>query len=328
MVISHSHVLKKQCMRVKVLQVDFTNLGGVVIMDISLFLQHLVNAISLGFVFGLVAVGYALVYGVVKLVNFAHGDVFMMAAYFMFYTSLIFGAPWLSAVILGIVLTSLLGVGIEKVAYKPLRKYPRINSLVSSIGMSFLLQNFAVVVFGGIQRSFPVPEPMKKTLVFGEIRVQAVSVYTIIFSIIVVLILTFILQKTKIGLAMRILSRDFDTARLMGINVNRTISFTFALGSALAAVSAVFWALRYPQIFPFMGQYPGSRAFIAAVVGGIGSLKGALIGGFVLGLLTVLIPAFFPEYSGYREAFIFLLLVLVLIFKPNGLFGQEVGEKA
>lgn len=297
-------------------------------MGLTLFLQHLVNAISLGFVFGLVAVGYALVYGVVKLVNFAHGDVFMMSAYFMFYTSLIFGVPWLSAVLFGIVMTALLGVGIEKIAYKPLRKYPRINSLVSSIGMSFLLQNFAVVVFGGIQRSFPVPDPMKKTLIIGDVRIQAVSIYTIIFSIATVIVLGLILQKTKIGLAMRILSRDFDTARLMGINVNRTISFTFALGSALAAVSAVFWALRYPQIFPFMGQYPGSRAFIAAVVGGIGSLKGALFGGFLLGVLTVLLPAMFPEYSGYREALIFALLVIVLIFKPNGLFGQEAGEKA
>lgn len=189
-------------------------------MGLTLFLQHLVNAVSLGFVFGLVAVGYALVYGVVKLVNFAHGDVFMMSAYFMFYTSLIFGAPWLSAVLFGIVLTALLGVGIEKVAYKPLRKYPRINSLVSSIGMSFLLQNFAVVVFGGIQRSFPVPDPMKKTLIIGDVRVQAVSIYTIIFSIATVIVLGLILQKTKIGLAMRILSRDFATARLMGINVN------------------------------------------------------------------------------------------------------------
>lgn len=294
----------------------------------SLFMQHLVNAISLGFVFGLVAVGYALVYGVVKLVNFAHGDVFMMGAYMMFYASVLFGFPWLAAVIFGIALTALLGVGIEKVAYRPLRKYPRINSLVSSIGMSFLLQNFAVVVFGGIQRSFPVPEMMKKTIILGEVRIQSVSIYTIIFSILVVLLLTFILQKTRIGLAMRILSTDFDTARLMGINVDRTISFTFALGSALAAVSAVFYALRYPQIFPFMGQYPGSRAFIAAVVGGIGSIKGALIGGFLLGMLTVLLPAAFPEYSGYREALIFALLVIVLVFKPNGLFGQEAGEKA
>jgi len=252
----------------------------------------------------------------------------MMGAYMMFYASVLFGFPWLAAVIFGIALTALLGVGIEKVAYRPLRKYPRINSLVSSIGMSFLLQNFAVVVFGGIQRSFPVPEMMKKTIILGEVRIQSVSIYTIIFSILVVIFLTFILQKTKIGLAMRILSTDFDTARLMGINVDRTISFTFALGSALAAISAVFYALRYPQIFPFMGQYPGSRAFIAAVVGGIGSIKGALIGGFLLGMLTVLLPAAFPEYSGYREALIFALLVIVLIFKPNGLFGQEAGEKA
>ncbi len=294
----------------------------------DLFLQHLINAVSLGFVFGLVAVGYALVYGVVKLVNFAHGDVFMMSAYFMFYSSIVFGVPWLGAVILGIALTSILGVSIEKVAYAPLRKYPRINSLVSSIGVSFLLQNLAVVIFGGLQRSFPVPKSLSKTIVLGELRIQLISLVTIIVSIIAVGILTYIIQKTKVGLAMRALSRDFDTARLMGINVNKTISITFALGSALAAVSALFWALRYPQIFPFMGQYPGSRAFIAAVVGGIGSLKGALIGGFVLGLLTVLLPAFFPEYSGYREALIFVLLVIVLIFKPNGLFGQETGEKA
>lgn len=288
----------------------------------TLFLQHLVNGAALGFVFALVAIGYTLVYGVVKLVNFAHGDIFMMATFFVFYGITLFSFPWWLAFAIAIFLTILLGMGVEKVAYKPLRNAPRISSLCSAIGMSFLLENFAVVVFGGRQKPFYQPEVLIKTITIANVRIQLVSIVTVIVSVGALLFLNYLVYKTKMGLAMRALAHDFDTAKLMGINVDKTISFTFAVGSGLAAISAIFWALRYPQIWPFMGVFPGWRAFTAAIIGGIGSIKGAMIGGFSIGLLTILMVAFMPNMAGYKDAFIFVALVLILLFKPTGLFGE------
>ncbi|RKX42474.1 MAG: branched-chain amino acid ABC transporter permease [Thermotogae bacterium] len=287
-----------------------------------LFLQHLVNGAALGFVFALVAIGYTLVYGVVKLVNFAHGDIFMMATFFVFYGITLFSFPWWLAFAIAIFLTILLGMGVEKVAYRPLRNAPRISSLCSAIGMSFLLENFAVVVFGGRQKPFYQPEVLIKTITIANVRIQLVSIVTVIVSVGALLFLNYLVYKTKMGLAMRALAHDFDTAKLMGINVDKTISFTFAVGSGLAAISAIFWALRYPQIWPFMGVFPGWRAFTAAIIGGIGSIKGAMIGGFSIGLLTILMVAFMPNMAGYKDAFIFVALVLILLFKPTGLFGE------
>ena len=288
----------------------------------TLFLQHLVNGAALGFVFALVAIGYTLVYGVVKLVNFAHGDIFMMATFFVFYGITLFSLPWWLAFVIAIFLTILLGMGVEKVAYRPLRNAPRISSLCSAIGMSFLLENFAVVVFGGRQKPFYQPEVLIKTITIANVRIQLVSIVTVVVSVGALLFLNYLVYKTKMGLAMRALAHDFDTAKLMGINVDRTISFTFAVGSGLAAISAIFWALRYPQIWPFMGVFPGWRAFTAAIIGGIGSIKGAMIGGFSIGLLTILMVAFMPNMAGYKDAFIFVALVLILLFKPTGLFGE------
>ncbi|HDP78767.1 MAG TPA: branched-chain amino acid ABC transporter permease [Mesotoga infera] len=295
-------------------------------MSLDAFFQHLVNGISLGFIFGLIAIGYTLVYGVVKLVNFAHGEVFMMAAFFVFFGFTLFSMPWWLAVVIGIALTMVLGVGIERIAYRPLRNAPRISSLCAAIGMSFLLQNLAVVMFGGRQKSFYVPPFLATTINVGGVKVQAVTVATIVVSGIVLVILTFLINRTKMGLAMRALSVDFDTAKLMGINVNRTIAFTFALGSALAALSAILWALRYPQIWPFMGFFPGWRAFTAAIIGGIGSVIGALFGGFMLGMITILLVAFFPAAAGYRDAIIFVLLVVILLVKPTGIFGEKMSR--
>jgi len=288
----------------------------------TLFLQHLVNGAALGFVFALVAIGYTLVYGVVKLVNFAHGDIFMMATFFVFYGITLFSLPWWLAFAIAIFLTILLGMGVEKVAYRPLRNAPRISSLCSAIGMSFLLENFAVVVFGGRQKPFYQPEVLIRTITISNVRIQLVSIVTVVVSVGALLFLNYLVYKTKMGLAMRALAHDFDTAKLMGINVDRTISFTFAVGSGLAAISAIFWALRYPQIWPFMGVFPGWRAFTAAIIGGIGSIKGAMIGGFSIGLLTILMVAFMPNMAGYKDAFIFVALVLILLFKPTGLFGE------
>jgi len=224
-------------------------------MSSSVFLQHLVNGISLGFIFGLIAIGYTLVYGVVKLVNFAHGDVFMMATFFVFYGFTLFMMPWWLAVLFGIIATILLGVGIERVAYRPLREAPRISSLCAAIGMSFLLQNIATVVFGGRQKAFYVPPSLTRTFIIGGVRIQAITITTIVVSIVVLLLLTFLVKRTKMGLAMRALSVDFETAKLMGINVDRTIAFTFAIGSALAALSAILGS-QIPTDMAFHGSLP------------------------------------------------------------------------
>lgn len=291
-------------------------------MNWTLFLQHLANGIALGFVFGLVAIGYTLVYGVVKLVNFAHGDIFMMATFFVYYSITLFSIPWWLSFVFAIFLTILLGISVEKIAYKPLRSAPRISSLCSAIGMSFLLENFATVVFGGRQKPFYQPNVLNRTIEIYNVRIQFVTIITIVVSVVALLFLNYLVYRTKMGLAMRALAHDFDTAKLMGINVDRTITFTFAVGSALAAISAIFWALRYPQIWPFMGVFPGWRAFTAAIIGGIGSIKGAMTGGFLIGMISILLVAFLPDLAGYRDAFIFIMLVLVLLFKPKGLFGE------
>jgi len=292
-------------------------------MTLTIFLQNLSNGISLGCLFALIAIGYTMVYGVLRLINFAHGDIFMMAAFFVYYAIALFSLPWWLACLVAVVLAMLLGMTVERVAYKPLRNAPRISSLCSAIGMSFLLENFAIVVFGGRPKSFYRPEFFSKIFILSGIRVPGVNFVTPIVSVIFLLILTYIVYKTKTGLAMRAISKDFDTAKLMGINLNRTISLTFIIGSGLAAIGAVLWALRYPQIWPFMGVFPGWRAFTAAIIGGIGSIRGAMVGGFLVGILTIMIVAFLPELAGFKDAFIFVILIFVLLFKPEGLFGEE-----
>jgi branched-chain amino acid transport system permease protein len=292
-------------------------------MSLNIFLQNLINGISLGCLFALIAIGYTMVYGILRLINFAHGDIFMMATFFAYYAIALFSLPWGLAFFAAIILTMLLGITVDRIAYRPLRDAPRISSLCSAIGMSFFLQNLAIVVFGGRAKPFFRPEFFDQTFIISDIRIQSVSLITPLVSIFFLLILTYIIYRTKTGLAMRAISKDFDTAKLMGINLNRTIAFTFAIGSGLAAVGAILWALRYPQIFPFMGMFPGWRAFTAAIIGGIGSIKGAMLGGFLLGLITIMIVAFFPEQAGYKDAFVFVLLILVLLYKPKGLFGEE-----
>jgi len=292
-------------------------------MTFNVLLQNLSNGISLGFLFALIAIGYSMVYGILNLINFAHGDIFMMATFFVYYAIALFSIPWGLAFFVGILLTILLGVSVDRFAYRPLRNSPRISCLCSAIGMSFLLENFAIVVFGGRPKAFFRPEIFTKMYTIFNVRIHSVSIVTPVIAILALLVLTYIIYRTKIGLAMRAISRDFDTASLMGININKTVAFTFAIGSGLAAIGAILWCLRYPQIWPFMGVFPGMRAFIAAIIGGIGSIRGAMIGGFVVGLLTIMVVAFMPQWAGYKDAFIFVVLIFVLLYKPEGFFGEE-----
>ncbi len=296
-------------------------------MSLHTFLQNLVNGFSLGGLYALIAIGYTMVYGILRLINFAHGEIFMLGTYFLFYGVAIFHLPWWLSFFVAIALTALTGMLTEKIAYRPLRKAPRISILISAIGVSFFLQNTGVVVFSGIPKSFARPEIFKKMFIFGNIRISSINILAAVISLLFLMALLYVVYKTKTGLAMRAISTDVETARLMAVDVDKTISVTFAIGSALAAVGGILWALKYPQIFPVMGMIPGLKAFIAAVVGGIGNIVGAMIGGFILGIAEIMLVGFMPELSGYRDAFAFVILILILLFKPDGIMGKNVQEK-
>ena len=296
-------------------------------MTFQLFLQHLANGISLGSLYALIALGYTMVYGILRLINFAHGDIFMMSIYFAYYGIFMFTLPWYVSFPTAVILTAVLGLSIDKVAYKPLRNAPRISALISAIGVSFFLQNLGIVIFGGRPKGFQRPPLFTRMFDIGGIKIQSVVFIIPVVTILLLIALSYLVYQTKHGMAMRAVSKDFETARLMAINVNKIVALTFTIGSALAAFGGIMWALRYPAVFPLMGMIPGLKAFIAAVFGGIGSIPGAMIGGYVIGLLEILLVAFFPEFAGYRDAYAFVILLVILLVKPTGIIGEEMKEK-
>ena len=290
-------------------------------------LQQLANGLTIGCLYALVAIGYTMVYGILRLINFAHCDIFMMSMYFCYYFITVFSLPWPVALALVVADTALLGVVIEQAAYRPLREAPRISLLISAIGVSYLLENLATVLFSGVPRSFPAVGTLQEMVEIGEVRVAKLAIYAPIIMLVLLVALLYLINKTKTGMAMRAASKDFETARLMGINVNKTISVTFLVGSALAAVGAVIWGQKYPQIQPYVGVMPGLKCFIAAVIGGIGNIKGAVVGALMLGVLEILLVWRFSALSGYKDAFAFIILIAILIFKPTGLFGETFVDK-
>ena len=360
-------------------------------MSIEMFIQHLFNALALGALYGLIAIGYTMVYGILRLINFAHGDIFMLGAYLVFFTTITFMPAWVAVLLLGLTLvifyttfigwgqrppmwfwagivfalcvggyyafmapqdftppwavavafailvTSAIGITVDRVAYRPLRDAPRISALISAIGMSFFIESAAVVVFSGLPRPVRQPEALVTPFIFSlesitgnaesVVRVSPLALIVPAISLVLILGLLWIIYRTKPGLAMRAISKDIETTRLMGVSVNKVIALTFGLGSALAAAAGIMWSLRYPQIFPYMGMIPGLKAFIAAVFGGIGSVPGAMIGGLMLGFMEIFIVAFFPHLSGYRDAFAFILLIVILLWRPTGLMGEKLKEK-
>jgi branched-chain amino acid transport system permease protein len=296
-------------------------------MTLALFLQHLANALSLGSLYALIAIGYTMVYGILRLINFAHGDVFMLGAYLAFYTVATFVLPWWATFLVAVVLTVAFGVALERVAYRPLRDSPRISVMISAIGASFLIENVAVVVFGGRPKGVTVPDVMNVKLHFGEVSVMSVSLVIPVITFAVLGVLLWVVHRTRTGMAMRAVSTDLDAARLQAIDVNRIVSFTFGAGSLLAAVGGIMWSYKYPQLNPLMGVMPGLKCFIAAVIGGIGSIHGAVLGGFLLGIIELMTVAFLPTLTGYRDAFAFVLLIGVLLVKPSGLLGGRQLEK-
>jgi branched-chain amino acid transport system permease protein len=295
-------------------------------MDGAQALQQIINGLTLGSLYALIAIGYTMVYGILRLINFAHGDVLMVGCYLAWLGGVQFGLPWWAALAGSMALTALLGVLIDQGAYRPLRSSPRISSLITAIGVSFLLENLGLVVFGGRPKAFQRPELFSHLYQFGELRVLSLSIWVPVITALILTGLLWIIYRTRLGMAMRALSRDLVTVQLMGIDTNRVVAITFALGSALAAAGGVFWAMKYPQINPLMGILPGLKAFVAAVLGGIGNVVGAVLGAMLLGMSEILLVAFWPELAGYRDALAFVLLIGILLFRPQGIMGQELPE--
>ncbi|WFD10304.1 branched-chain amino acid ABC transporter permease [Tepidibacter hydrothermalis] len=296
-------------------------------MNFEIFIQHLFNGISLGSLYALIAIGYTMVYGILRLINFAHGDIFMIGIYTAFYGTIFTPLPWWLVFILAILFTGLFGIMLEKAVYKPLRNSPRISILISAIGASFLLENLAIVVCGGRPKAFPIPDMFSRVFHFGNVSVLSLTFYIPIITLIILLCLLYFINKTKTGMAMRAVSKDYEAASLMGIDVNKIISITFFIGSSLACTGGLMWGLKFPQITPLIGIMPGLKCFIAAVVGGIGNITGAVVGGFILGLGEIMLVAFLPALTGYRDAFAFVLLILILLIKPTGIMGKNLTEK-
>ncbi len=296
-------------------------------MDFQTFMQQFVNALSLGSLYALIAIGYTMVYGILRLINFAHGDIFMIGGYLAFYAVSTFFMPWWVAVAVAIGLTTLFGIGLERAAYRPLRDSPRISIMISAIGASFLIENLAIVLFDARPKAFPVPAFFARNIVIDGIHIANVSLIIPIVTAIALAALMWVVYRTRAGMAMRAVSTDIDAARLMAIDVNRIISLTFAIGSALAAIGGIMFALKYPRLEPLMGIMPGLKCFIAAVIGGIGSIAGAVLGGLLLGIIEMMTVAFLPQLTGYKDAFAFVLLIIVLLVKPTGLLGKNQGEK-
>lgn len=294
----------------------------------SLFLQQLINGLSLGSVYALIALGYTMVYGIVKLINFAHGDILMLGAYSGYFVLRQFGATPVGmflAFIFAMVICAVISILIERLAYRPLRSAPRLNSLITAIAVSLILQNGVRVLpfIGPNPRQYPTMETININL--GVVSISNIQLIVIALSAVLMLILNYIINYTKTGKAMRAVSYDMQAASLMGISVNKTIAFTFALGAVLAAAGGVLYATAYPQIEPTMGTMPGLKAFVAAVLGGIGSVPGAMLGGYILGVAETMTKGFID--SQYADAISFSILIIILLVKPTGILGEKIRVK-
>ena len=289
-------------------------------------LTYLLSGISVGGQYALIAIGYTMVYGILRLINFAHGDVFMVAGLIMVY-AIAGGLPMWLSIILVLVLTVVLGVVIERVAYKPLRSSPRMSVMISAIGVSYLLQNCALYFTGGLPRSYPsIPFLSKQITIWGA-TTKMVTLITPILTVVLIFALVFLINHTKIGMAMRAVAKDFETSQLMGVKINSVISFTFVIGCFLAAVGSLLYFSNYTTVVPTFGAMPGLKAFVAAVFGGIGSIPGAVIGAFIIGICENIIKSFGEGWTVFSDAFTFVLLIVILLVKPTGIFGEKATDK-
>ncbi|MBR1990009.1 MAG: branched-chain amino acid ABC transporter permease [Firmicutes bacterium] len=290
---------------------------------VAKWLPYILAGISVGGQFALIAIGYTMVYGILRLINFAHGDMFMIAGLIMVYMAT--ALPLWMSVILVLIITVVLGCTIERVAYRPLRQAPRMSIMISAIGVSYFLQNMALYVTGGLTRTYPTIEWLQKNITIMGASTKMVTLITPVLTIVLVIALVLLIKRTKIGMAMRAVSRDFETSALMGIDINKVITVTFIIGSFLAAVGSILYFSNYTGIMPTSGSMPGLKAFVAAVFGGIGSIPGAVVGAFVIGICENIIKGL--GLTTFSDAFTFVLLIVILMVKPTGLFGEKNIDK-
>lgn len=294
-------------------------------MDIfTIILRQLINGLQSGSIYALVALGYSMVYGIIMLLNFAHGDIIMIGAYLAWFVMCRLALNPVFAIIVAIVGCTLLGVGIEKVAYKPLRSSPRISLLITAIGVSYFLENAAQMIFGANAQKIPDIINID-SITIGSVQIPGTAFITVVVSAVSMIILNVLVKRTRMGKAMRAVSEDTGAAQMMGININNTVSFTFAIGSALAGIGSILYCCAYPQATPTMGSMLGLKAFVAAVLGGIGSIPGAVIGGFAIGIAEALASA--VNLSVWKDGIVFGILIIVLLVKPSGILGKPMREK-
>lgn len=295
-------------------------------MDSALFLQFMINGIALGSLYAMIAIGYTIIYGVVGLINMAHGEFFMMVAFLTMWGVLQYEMVWYVSFAIALVIAILMVLLVERIVYKPLRTQ-KTSSFIGAISISFLLQNFFVVVFTARSKPFPHPVILDQVLIYGNIALPVVNIFIVVVSAILFLILFVIVTKTNVGRAMRAISKDLEASELMGVNPNRVIAFSFILSVFFAAAGAFMYCSKFPYVDPFTGVIPGLKAFIGAVIGGIGSIPGAMVGGFLLGMAEIMLVAFLPEITQFRDIFTYALLILFLLFRPGGIFNVKVREE-
>lgn len=297
--------------------------------DFGYFLSQLFNGIKLGSVYAMVAIGYSMVYGILRLINFAHGDIMTVGVYTILVLFTTYGLPLWLTIIISITLAIIVGLTAERVAYRPLRSSGEETTLISSLAVSILIQNIIVMVFSPQRVAFHLPDYLSKLHTFGTVRLSTMNIITFVAVFVILIALSYMIKNTRVGMAMRACSDNMNAARLMGINITTIIIIAFAISSALAALSGLMLAGEYKTIDPLMGFVPGLKAFCAAVLGGIGSLGGAALGGFILGIIEMLFAGLMPtEITPYRDAFVFLVLILVLLVKPNGILGSNEGGRS
>lgn len=296
---------------------------------ISYFIQQFINGVNLGSVYALVAIGLTMVYGILRLINFAHGDLMMWGAYLALGVVATSFLPLGAAVLLPMLMIGLVGILVERVAYRPLRGAPEVAMLITSLGVSSLIQNATIMTITAQPRSFRLPGGLNQLQRIGNVSFSMLDVLTVALAILLMLGLSLFVRRTRLGIAMRASAENLRAAHLMGININQVVATAFFIGSALAGVAGFLWAAKYSTVEPFMGFLPGLKAFVAAVIGGIGVIPGAVLGGYLLGFAEVFFVGFLPPaYSGYRDAFVFALLLVILLIRPNGILGTSTEERA
>ena len=298
-------------------------------MGTSYFVQQLVNGFILGSMYALVALGFSLIYGIIRLINFAHGDVVMIGAFVTLGLMQLAGVPFLLIVLAVLAVCALVGLLIERAAFRPMRGSPQVTGFIASLAVSIMLQNLGILTLTAQPRNFFFPAYLQQVINLGDVSFRAVDIMIMGSALVLMVVLLIIVKKTRLGIAMRATAENLDVARLMGININRTIMATFAIGSGLAGVAGLMWGGKFGQIDPLLGYIPGLKSFVAAVIGGVGSIPGAIAGGLILGLAEVLFVGLLPPiYSAYRDAFVFATLIIILLILPNGLFGTRTEERA